>query len=231
MKAYLDQGNTQVKLWLPESREKHALANDSDWRQTLSSLIQTYHLKDFVIASVAGQEKLSELTGFLSVFGVVEVITTNSELGWSVQSCYEDVSKLGVDRLLAMEAAYRQVQGLVVVVDCGSAVTIDIVSEQGQHCGGYIVPGYRLQQRSLKKDTSLKFVEVSTSLELGKNTDQCINFGIVRMIYSLCESVIREYDNPSVYLTGGDIGGVLMPLSDLGIVKPDLVFEGMTYLK
>jgi type III pantothenate kinase len=231
MKAYLDQGNTQLKLWIPCLDHKIAVANDADWRAVLAKVISESSLEQFVVASVAGDQKLNLLLSFLKQYGEVESITTDQDCGWTVRPCYQDVARLGVDRLLAMEAAYRLEGRAVIVIDCGSAVTVDVVSDEGLHLGGYIVPGYRLQQRSLLLDTSLEFKAIETSLALGQSTDQCINFGIARMVYSLCQSVIEQFNRPAVFLTGGDLDGVLGLFSELGSVKPDLVFKGMSYLK
>ncbi|MDP1069535.1 type III pantothenate kinase, partial [Klebsiella pneumoniae] len=62
--------------------------------------------------------------------------------------------RMGVDRWLAMLAAWQRVGQSCWVVDCGSAITLDLLDAEGRHQGGYILPGLRLMQQSLLGNTA-----------------------------------------------------------------------------
>ena len=67
---------------------------------------------------------------------------------------YQDERRLGVDRWLAMLAARQAAAGQgVCVVDCGSALTLDVVDHEGRHLGGYIVPGLAMMESALLNNT------------------------------------------------------------------------------
>jgi len=178
-----------------------------------------------VIASVAVPEKLDLIMDNLPYINFEKAAYDKGR--WTVTHCYEDPSRLGIDRLLAIEAAYRDVKGSLIVIDCGSAITIDAVSTDGKHLGGYIVPGFRLQMGSLLDGTNLTFDQDNPDLTLGCSTTECIRHGSLRMIHAFCQSVIDEINPERVFITGGDIKGVLNSLSVFGEQDDLLVFKGL----
>ena len=72
---------------------------------------------------------------------------------------------LGVDRWLALVAAWNMVRQPAVVADLGTAATLDFVAGDGRHVGGYIVPGPGLMAKALARDTAR--VRVSGDLARG----------------------------------------------------------------
>ena len=141
-----------------------------------------------------------------------------------------DVEKpeaVGVDRLLAAGSAFRQVGGSVIVVDVGTAVTVDLVSAAG--C-------FMAMARALASDTSL-LPEVSLdppASAMGKDTPECIRAGVVFGAAGAVDRVVEELGDatdgtPKVVLTGGD-APVLSPyLKSPHDSEPDLVLHGLAY--
>ena len=127
-----------------------------------------------------------------------------------VTNNYEDMSRLGVDRWLAMLAAYRASKGACVIVDAGTALTIDIVSGTGQHQGGYIVPGLGLMAASLEQNTSIRLTEPPppASLVPGHATDAAVRNGTLAAVVSLVQQVLlrisAQEPDVKLYLSGGD---------------------------
>ena len=66
-----------------------------------------------------------------------------------VKNGYREPSSLGVDRWMVVLAAYHRCSGTALVIDLGTAITLDYIRSDGQHLGGYIVPGTHLSQRAL----------------------------------------------------------------------------------
>ena len=101
---------------------------------------------------LAGAKKLSEDAG-LQFYAVQSV----KQLA-GIINAYHEPEKLGTDRLVAMLGAYQLVVASAkplacIVIDSGTATTIDAVDETGQHLGGVIFPGLQLSMQSLSSNT------------------------------------------------------------------------------
>src|SRR5690606_18274094 len=87
-------------------------------------------------------------------FGIVPVRLRTAAETCGVRCAYADPARLGVDRWLAVVAAYRDPGGPAVVFDCGTAITVDAVTTAGEHLGGLIIPGIQLMRRALYGSTA-----------------------------------------------------------------------------
>ncbi|KPJ72667.1 MAG: hypothetical protein AMS14_07395, partial [Planctomycetes bacterium DG_20] len=144
--------------------------------------------------------------------------------------------RVGVDRLLAALAAYRRTGGACIVVDCGTAVTVDAVDSGGVFLGGAIFPGREMMARALAEGTAqLPHVRGSAAPEsvLGKSTEEAILAGLVRgtagALESLVAAAMMEVGlHARVVVTGGDAAVPESPvLRRKSQVVPDLVLEGL----
>jgi type III pantothenate kinase len=145
--------------------------------------------------------------------------------------------KVGIDRLLnAVAAKARLRPGLpAVVVDAGSAVTVDWLDETGAFCGGAILPGLRLMAQALRDHTALlPLVEVRRPLPPvpGPSTTAAIEAGVYWSVAGGIRALISQLASgaavaPQIFLTGGD-GPLLAPALDAGLVHwPHLTLEGI----
>ena len=148
---------------------------------------------------------------------------------------YKDVSRLGVDRWLAMLAAYNQSNGPCLIIDSGTAFTLDVITEEGLHLGGYILPGLRLMRESLVSKTGIRLKDqvLEPRTELGNSTQEAVFNGGVASLVALAEKEIEEQRKkgfkPNVFITGGDAG----LLDDLlaypkSKIEEDLVLDGLS---
>lgn len=119
---------------------------------------------------------------------------------------YERVERLGVDRCLAMIGAYDGVG--VLVIDAGSAITADFISDSGEHYGGYILPGYDMSRCALLGKTAKIGVVASLGdKEPGQNTESCVNNGFTLLYQSLIEGCLNMAKGLGIFrfvVTGGD---------------------------
>ncbi|MFO1367507.1 MAG: type III pantothenate kinase [Marinagarivorans sp.] len=120
---------------------------------------------------------------------------------------YAEPNRLGVDRWLALLAARQFASGDLVVADAGTAVTLDLLRADGQHLGGYILPGVARQAQSLWGGTGR--VQVSTQalrprFEPGDGTEACVEAALTAALMGLCVSAQRRLPQATWYLTGGD---------------------------
>ncbi|OGT71683.1 MAG: hypothetical protein A3H44_15005 [Gammaproteobacteria bacterium RIFCSPLOWO2_02_FULL_57_10] len=153
-----------------------------------------------------------------------------------VTNAYKVPHTLGVDRWLAILAAFNHCRGACCVVDAGSAATFDVVAEDGRHLGGYIVPGLVMQKRSLLEGTAIRLSGEAgwpDDLRPGTDTSLAVHGGIIAM---LVDWVQREYQeaarvaDSALYLTGGDALLLSAHLLERGIahtVVRDLVLDGL----
>ncbi|MGV3485842.1 MAG: type III pantothenate kinase [Planctomycetaceae bacterium] len=135
-------------------------------------------------------------------------------------ACVANPDRVGIDRLLAAWMASRlfPAQSLV-VVDAGSAITVDVVSRQAEFLGGVILPGISLQFDSLARGTdALPAIELLTAAEMtrdslplpAKDTVSAIRSGILLGAAAAIEGLVREHmarsgdQDAVVVLTGGD---------------------------
>lgn len=190
------------------------------------------------VASVAANDTNAALAHWVrSSLGVAtELARTQAAFAGLVNS-YAEPERLGVDRWLAMLAAYVPCQSAVLVIDAGTALTVDFINAAGQHLGGYILPGQRLSQSVLLSDTSrVRFAEeVVGCLEPGCSTAEAVRNGALMAQVGVAEFAIKQARQllgaaHSVVLTGGDGEKILDHLD----VEPlrcefaaDLVFDGL----
>jgi type III pantothenate kinase len=182
------------------------------------------------IASVAGDKVVDWLYQQLrkQFDGPIRLAQVASTLG-ELSCAYEDPKSLGIDRWLAIAAAYNQYNEPLLVIDAGSAITMDIIGPGGQHVGGYIAPGLTLMHDALWKNTSDVRVVGSGSEELwlpGKNTQQAVNRGCLLAAVSTIESLAAQFP-VRIVITGGDAKILIQAMSLSANNHANLVLDGL----
>jgi type III pantothenate kinase len=141
----------------------------------------------------------------------------------------------GVDRLLNAVAAFDRVKQACVVVDAGTAVTVDFVDGEGTYHGGAIAPGARMQLRALHERTSaLPEVDFAAPDHeaFGRSTAQAmlrgVYHGIVGMVRRLVEVYAERYGAyPTVVATGGDAETLFKNDELIDRIVPELTLIGI----
>lgn len=163
-----DVGNSAVKICvlrfniddeLDNDASDHVLAasfptSDSSWQSDVAKWVQTSvgcDLAEWRIASVQ-RNTSTELLKLLESArtGIVREVTV-ADIPMSVDVDQPD--RVGVDRVLGAYAATNRIEPPFVIVDAGSAITVDYVDENAAYRGGAIMPGLQLQMRSLAAGT------------------------------------------------------------------------------
>jgi type III pantothenate kinase len=123
-----------------------------------------------------------------------------------------DVKAIGVDRVCAAAAAYDKLQTGCVIIDFGTAVTVDLVDDEGTLLGGAILPGLRMQLQALHEHAAaLPAVEpVAPELPYGRNTAEAMQTGVCRGLAGAVRGLVEAYAGhinhwPQVVATGGDL--------------------------
>jgi len=119
-------------------------------------------------------------------------------------------------------------------VDCGTAATIDVLQQNGQHLGGLILPGIALMRSALLDGTTVVIdnSEESNSMLFARNTHDAIQGGGLYAMIATIDRVFQDVEaelgvEVKRVLTGGD-ASTLLPLLQ-GDIKylPDLVLQGL----
>lgn len=189
------------------------------------------------MVSVRGDEETRSLREIIARLLDVEVICAESSamLG-GVTNGYRDFRRLGLDRWLAVVAAYQLCRKPCVVIDLGTAVTIDLVAEGGRHLGGYITPGIALLTDQLRTHTKRILYDAEearlalSDMSPGRSTSEAVERGCLKMLRGYIEGQILDAalslgSEPMVYVTGGDAS--LFASERQVEFVPDLVFRGL----
>ena len=247
----VDVGNTAVKLALRQGDHviNHAIKHDHthwhieavDWVRGQLACRQTRWRVSSVHRHAA--ETLIEAIGGEANPAAVECVTFREV---PLKIAVDSPMRLGIDRLLSAFAATRLVpsdarsDGLV-VIDAGSAITVDWISETGCFCGGAILPGLALQSRALATGTdALPEILWSPDRHVqlpGKNTNDAIHGGILVGAAGAIDSLIDRYFSEaddgasrSVVLTGGDATALSQYLRHSHQMHAHLVCRGLLEL-
>ena len=236
----LDYGNTRLKWRLLDVTSMHCTASGSvvtlqEFAEELRALGCT-SLSFARCCSVRSKSESKQLTALIQkMYGVTVVYAQSGSTLSGVSNGYLEPDKLGVDRWLAMVGAYAQINGACVVIDCGTAITVDYIDADGVHLGGCIAPGLKLMDKVLRGATHMPVgaqgIIFDDECFLGRSTQQGIASGIKGMVtgfirekLTLAHSILG--DNFVVIASGGDSALVSAVTAD-AIIQEDLVFTGL----
>jgi type III pantothenate kinase len=216
MKLLLDIGNTRLKAVYYDGSIYHgyqALSYTASGLDSVLDLLQCPVPPDAVyIANVAEKSFEAKLQAWsMSSFGLAPHFAHSQASFMDLRNGYAEPEQLGVDRWLAMSAARHLYAGPVCVADCGSALTIDLISADGQHLGGMILPGLGLQRAMLKTrlpQLGHEMPELDALSAWGQDTAECVELGLVTGLCGAIELAMRRAEacvpGARLIMTGGD---------------------------
>ena len=214
--------------WVAEGR----LQLDADGHVGANDLAALPAAEEWWLASVARDERDAALVAQLESardIAVQRIVTESRAAG--VTCAYAEPSRLGVDRWLAVIAAHEP-QRPAIVIDAGTAITIDAVDGNGIHLGGLIAPGIGLMRHALytRTDRIPDEGEIDTNL-LGGDTRAAVSGGTLHAAAGYIDRVVGKLlvvdAGMRCLLTGGDAER-LRPLLDVATeYHPRLVLDGM----
>jgi type III pantothenate kinase len=172
----------------------------------------------------------------LSGFMTAPVLVVSPGIRTGIPIRYENPKEVGADRIVNAVAAYAEVKGGVMVVDFGTAITFDCISEEGAYLGGAISPGIHIAAEALYRNTAkLPFIDPEPPDHVvGRNTVESLKSGIFYGFASLVEGMIRrihgEMGKVPVYATGGWAEVMAPHIPSIEKVDPWLTLKGLKIL-
>lgn len=240
LKLLADIGNTRVKWACADNETLFGHGAFTYTEDALPGLLE-HNWRELArprqvhVASVAAPGVTAQVNGFSRYAWNLEArhAATEKERA-GLRNAYGDAAAMGVDRWLAMLAAWSRYEKPLCVIDSGTALTVDIILGDGQHAGGFILPGLSLMAASLERETHgiRAHREQDLQLEFGRSTAACINNGFAFALAGLldrCFSKTREEQGaePVTVITGGAAQQTLPLLPVRPVHEPHLVLQGL----
>lgn len=186
------------------------------------------------IASVAGTEVEKCIAAAAEdAWGLRPWFARTTSAACGITNSYDLPERMGVDRWLAMIAAWQRVGDALCVIDAGTALTIDFLDAGGVHRGGYIIPGLVLMEHALLSNTDrVRFDEAPGGhITPGRSTAAAVRNGVQLAQLGAVEMALSRFGaDATCIFTGGD-GALAMRLLECGgSFVEDLVLEGLDCL-
>jgi type III pantothenate kinase len=235
----MDFGNTRIK-WRIRNDVGVVLRGAVDYEDGLpkikSAIGDIARISVIWIASVLDPNSNDEIKCWLeSNFNLTPQYCESSLHASGVVNGYGNPHSLGVDRWLAIVAAYNLYHCTCVVISAGTAITVDLVDQKGKHLGGYIVPGWSAALRTLNQNAKLiKLDEIkSVQLSPGVNTQSAVDHGLAVAYKGLIEGarahlVGNQGGEAALIATGGDSWRIKEFFPDV-LVNDELVLDGLAF--
>lgn len=230
----IDAGNSRVKWGLHDGREWLG----QGWADNGELVVLTEAWRSLaapgqvVISNVAGAKMREALRALLSPWPVSPLWVTADASGCGVSNGYDNPQQLGSDRWAALVAAWGMRSAGCLVVNAGTALTADVLSDDGVFLGGVIVPGLTLMQQALGVGTALGVRACGRFTPLPGNTADAVYSGALQALAGAVESMWRELArvhprDPHCILSGGT-AQLLQPMLGMPVTAVEnLVLEGL----
>jgi len=250
----VDIGNTKIAVGLfldgkEESIQSFADGDEAEFRDYLLSAWERIPVlessaegkRDGVIVACSVKPDWTERVRAIVKDGLGEKLhVVGEDIPLPIAAWVDAPEKMGTDRIVAAAAAYAVVEGAVVVADFGTAVTIDLVDDNGILQGGVICPGFEISAQALKDNTAQlpKITVTRPEKPYGKNTADAINCGLYYSIIGGMEEIIRRYAEeigrwPQTVITGTGAETIKDDCPFVDNWVPSLVVKGivLAYMK
>lgn len=239
----LDLGNTRCKWRLRDEAKTIAsghlpIGNPID---ELELSIGRYRNDIYVVwaVSVVGFELEDNLAAWCrNYLSMTPQFALASNFCAGVTNGYIEPGLLGADRWLGVISAYNRFRKSLIVVSFGTAITVDLVVQNGRHVGGFIAPGFNLMLDSLARGTRQVIIDrrfEEASLLPGVTTAAAVCAASAAMVVGLIENALKQLRNfelqadIEIVFTGGD-SDKLLSFYPGGQRIPDLVLDGLAYI-
>ncbi|MCP4766736.1 MAG: type III pantothenate kinase [Gammaproteobacteria bacterium] len=238
----LDCGNSQIKAQLQDSERLQASFSCSykgDWCACLHHWMQGLVARHCYYSSVLDSARQVQLDACLAQrFDTAVTRFTSQAQALGVINGYLEPARLGDDRWMALLAAARMVDGDCLVIDAGSAITLDLLRADGRHLGGAILPGFNTSIDAFKRIFShidFDHAAIEQKGSPGCSTEAAIHIDYDHPSTETLPALVNRWTEifageTTILLAGGDAFRVQRLLERRTSIVPDLVFHGILRL-
>lgn len=249
----IDIGNTRIKSMvfdgvagkgIPLEEAYTAIVHGGDFYSAVNECFEGLFSDGFLgasactvlVSNVAGDLARQALDEFFVNHTSCELVYAEVERQqFGIKNGYQRLRELGVDRWLAVIGA-RQLfsDGAVIVINCGTAITVDYLNSDNEFVGGAILPGFDLSFSALSRADGIARFNISNDVfVLGDTTQDCVRLGVLSACVGGVERIVSNIDEAevaeiSVVISGG-AAEVFIAMSSLkGVHDANLVFRGLS---
>lgn len=242
----VDIGNSSTKLgWIFDSADRDGLSGPRETRSfvtgyqppgELLKALPTAHCR-WHIASVH-RDGTRIMQQWLEANRPRDEVCLLTHRDLPIATRVEHPDRVGLDRLAVSVAAnrLREPDSPAIVVDAGSAITVDLVASDGAFEGGVILPGFRMSAEALFGADLLPLAVLAPNDSpppvVGKDTDGAIRSGLfwgaVGAVREIVQRMTAQLDRPpEIFVTGGDLRQLAEHLGDEASFVPNMVLSGI----
>jgi type III pantothenate kinase len=249
----IDAGNTNVVFALVDGgqiRARWRIATDprrtaDEYAVWLYQLLELEgYAKDAVDAVIIGTVVPRALHNLevlaFKYFDADPLVAGRGNATWPIKLDVDEPENVGADRILNAMAAHSKYQGDLIVIDFGTATTLDHVDSSGAYAGGIIAPGINLSLDALVNAAAkLPRIAIEAPKDnlsvIGRTTQSQMLIGIywgyVAMLEGLTERMKRDLGRPATVVATGGLASLFDKHTDLfNAIEPDLTIQGLSLL-
>ncbi len=229
-------GDREMGMWRA-STDAHRTADEyAVWLTQLMGLknLRTADVTAAIIANVVPSARFELRTLVRNYFNTEPLVIGDAAVKLGLEVLMARPEQAGADRLVNAVAAHNMHEGALIVIDFGTATTFDIVSTEGNYCGGVIAPGINLSVEALcMAAAQLPRVAVSRPKKvIGDATVPAMQSGIfwgyVSMVEGMVKRISAEYGEPMTVVATGGLAPMLADVTDvIDHVRGDLTVRGL----
>ena len=232
MNLVLDIGNTQVKAAVFENgflTEKKSVSL-GDLGNVIDQFLQAFPIVRIAVSSVSATQDELELL----IDNRVNWLWLDNTVDLPISVEYQSKETLGVDRIAALMGVFNEyAQKNVLVVDCGTCITYDLLTYDNRYFGGSISPGVEIRYKSLNKFTK-NLPHLAPKFDpsfIGQDTEGAIHSGVIKGIEYEINGVVSAYNERFgslvVVITGGNAGNFANEVKNTTFADQNLVLVGL----
>ena len=233
----IDAGNTRIKWGVHDGRGWAATGSlpTADAARLPQAWAGAPAFERAIASNVAGPQVAAQLTRACEEAGCALHVIRSEAQALGVTNDYADPAQLGSDRWAALVAAHATGPGHKLVVNAGTALTIDALTGEGRFLGGVIVPGPALMRRSLDRGTAGLRLTEGEVVDFPRSTPDAITSGAVQAcagaVARMAQAMARRGCAPGrIVLSGGAARSLEAHLPIAGALHENLVLEGLVLI-
>ena len=207
----------------------------ADWAAMIAEIWKVFGDEDAEVAAASVvpslnatlQKAVDDVTG-------KDILWVGSDIDLPLSVTTKEPEKTGVDRALVTAAAYEQLRKACVVVDAGTAITVNFCNNEGALVGGAILPGVTAMIEALHDKTAQlpKIIFETPVSPFGVDTADAIRHGISGAVRGLVQNMAERWAEQmgtwaEVIATGGDAAALFTDWEIVHAVSPDLLMYGI----
>ncbi len=239
MKLLIDIGNTRNKYAIYENEVLSAVQfiDEADFDEQW--FVKNFaNIHQCIVANVNRAQISDSIMQWCRNSNIECLLLESEDEKFGVRCAYEQPETFGIDRWLTLIGAEKLFpQQSCLIVDAGTATTVDMLSEKGVHQGGWILPGIDLLFTCLTHNTAKVFASLSnvSALNFANNTSDAVNqaswAATLGLINSAIETVERdlqkERQSVNIIFTGGNAAQLQQLFEGQSTLIENLIFVGM----